>query len=238
MKVLLVIYTLCLLLSVSSCCCTSDCSRRGQTTLAFADFENGIGLQIPQQPTQPPTATTSGASLNVDGPASSVGVVNSDCLGSNALRAERGNNYILIEVNLGDKQFIPFDGKVYFDFEACGEVIPQYLISSTTIWVESLYDDSAFYLKLFDGAYQLYEDEAYIRLEGNYDPSESHHVHIEVNLDSGVYTICINDKVVANRKSFCDAGFSNCYALKISIPAKVTEGFENVYVIDNIRITR
>ena len=150
----------------------------------------------------------------------------------------RDGNEKIIEMILGDIGDIPCKGIYYFEFRAHGAIIPDHLIAGTTIYIKSLENKRAVSLKLFEGAYHVFNEDAYVRLEGNYDPSVAHFVHIEIDLDCKKYAICINEEVVTANKDFIDNDFVNRNSLKIFIPPTITEAFQNVFVIDDIRVTK
>jgi hypothetical protein len=167
-------------------------------------------------------------------------VINSTELGSKSLKITRGQpNPAIADAVTGDIGEAPYTaGTLYIDYRAHGEIVPKYLISGMAISVRSAEDREALNLKLFDGAYHLHQGNSYDRLTGSYDPARAHSVHIELRMDERKYSICINDEVVASNKAFAQNDFTNLKLLRFFAPATITEAFPNIYVVDDIRITK
>lgn len=221
-----------------------NCLTQGSHSYFVATFDNDtIGsLPAPSTPLQygPP-----GASLEVQQAApDTIRVVDSIALGSKALWITRPfqprtNDANIVRAVLGTIDGVPNDAGVYYiNFEVHGEVIPQYLIAGMAIAVLSENGHAALSLKLYDGAYHLWDGSSYTQLSGTYDLGMAHSIHIELNLDTGKFSICVNDEVVVSNKAFLDANFANLHSLQFFAPAIITEAFEMVFVVDDIRITK
>jgi hypothetical protein len=180
-----------------------------------------------------------GASLDQQGGEGTIEVVDSTVLGSQAVRLTRSTaGATVIEAVVGDIGEAPYtSGLVYIVFRAHGEIVPEHLIAGVAISVRSAEDNIAFSLKLYDGSYHLLEEGSYVRLTGTYDTSTAHSLHITMDLDTSKYSICINDEVVAADKAFQDEDFTNLHSLKFIDPQTITEAFDSIYVVDDIRLT-
>ena len=97
---------------------------------------------------------------------------------------------------------------------------------------------AALILKLYEGAYQLNEGGTYTTLNGSINPGLVHLMHIQLNMDSKKYSICINGEVVVKNKNFLSAEFEDFEALKFYLNAEITEAFESIYLVDDIRISK
>lgn len=220
-----------------------NCSQRGSHSVFVANFDDDDVGSPPAPPTHPAHYGPPGASLNMDGNSQTIEVVDSGALGSRALKMTRGNTKPTeVEAVVGDiapygGQMPYTSGKGFVEFRAHGETIPQHLIAGMAISVRSESGDAALSLKLFDGSYHRREGDSYVRIEGSYDPGKAHFVHIEVNMDTRKYSICIDDNVVVSHKAFLSSGFTDLYKLCFFAPPTITEAFPSVYVVDDIRIT-
>lgn len=235
------------LMLLGSCHCPGrstqsvNCTKQGSHWTFLAKFDNETvgALPSPSAWDGPP-----GASLNISALDNSVEVVNSSELGSTALKMTRGFDAVnlqntIVEAVAGDLGDAPYTSGVYYlEFRAHGEIVPTPEIAGNSISVKSAEGKYAFYLRLFDGVYHLYEGDSYIARPGSYDPSQAHTVHIELNLDTRRYSICIDEVTIANNKPFYDDTFVNLYSLEFISPVQVTEAHENIYIIDDIRIAR
>ena len=221
-----------------------SCAKQGTYGVFVAIFDGETVGSLPASSTLygPP-----GASLNVQAAPNTIEVVNSAALGSRALWVTRppflpANT---VEAVLGEIDDTPNDSGVYYiNFEAHGEVIPQHFIAGMGITVLSADGLRALSLKLFDGSYHVLTGgaagalPATSPLSGTYDPSAAHSVHIELNLDTQKFSICINDEVVVSNRAFLDDNVANLHSLKFFGPATITEAFDMAFVVDEIRITK
>lgn len=218
-----------------------DCSKQGSYSHFVATFDNDTIGSLPA-PSAPLVYGPPGASLEVQQASKdTIRVVDSVALGSRALWITRPTqfNANIVHTVLGTIDGVPNDAGIYYiNFEAHGEVIPQDLISGMAIAVLSEEDHAALSLKLYDGAYHLRDGSSYTQLSGTYDPGMAHSIHIELNLDTGKFSICVNDEVVVSNKAFLDANFASLHSLRFFAPASLTEAFEMVFVVDDIRITK
>ena len=226
---------------VVACQPSVDCSKQGSHSHFVATFDNDTIGSLPA-PSAPLVYGPPGASLEVQqaGP-DTVRVVDSVALGSRALWITRPTQFDgnIIHTVLGTIDGVPNDAGIYhINFEAHGEVIPQDLIAGMAIAVLSGKGNAALSLKLYDDAYHLRDGSSYTQLTGTYDPGMAHSIHIELNLDTGKFSICVNDEVVVSNKAFLDANFTNLHSLQFFAPATITEAFEMVFVVDDIRITK
>lgn len=234
---------------ITSCCppfCKKptqvvNCTASGSSSLFVAAFDGDTVGSLPA-PTAPLHYGPPGASLVVQGDTNKIAVVDSTVLGSKALMITRGGQFkptTQVDSVVGDNGTGPHtSGRYYFNFRAHGQDIPQHLIAGTTISVRSLENRLALNMKLFDNSYHLLEGGNYVRLSGAYDPGAAHTVHIELNLDTRRYSVCINGVLVANNKSFLDNDFTNLRSLTFWAPDTITEAFTATYVFDDIRITK
>lgn len=231
---------LALMIAIASCNCNGvvpavDCSRQGSSSIFVANFDDDAVGSMPT-PSTPLHYGPPGASLDMQDGSNTIEVVNSAALGSQALRITR---YSEIDAVVGDVGDAPYSSGMYFiEFKAHGEVVPEPLIAGVAISVTSAAGQSALELKLHDAAYHLWEGDSYLSLDGSYDPSAPHFVHIELNLDARNYSVCIDEEVVASYKALVTQDFGNLHSLKFLAPPTITEAFEMVYVVDEIRITK
>ena len=217
-----------------------NCSARGSSSIFVANFNNDTVGSPPAPSTPPLHYGPPGARLDFAGPPNSVVIVDSAALGSKAVRRTRGmwNSTVMAAV-VGDNGTAPYtSGTYYIEFKAHGAVVPPYLISGTVFSVRSAEDKRALAVKLFAGSYHLREGSSYSPLVGLYDPSSVHFVHIELNLDTRTFDVCINDEVVASNEPFLQSDFSNLHSLHFFAPQTVTEAFPSEYVVDDMRITK
>ena len=219
----------------------SICLKQGTDEIFTADFES-------DQVGSPPAAATpgqygpAGASLQTYGTVSNREIVKSTELGSAALKIARGSQEgTTVYAIVGDDGSAPHTAGVYYiDFRAHGQVVPVQNVAGLLISVRSAANESALILKLYDGAYHLWEDFSYTALAGSYDPSEAHSVHIELDLDARTYSICINNEVVLSQKPLLTEDFGDLYRLQFFAPRMASESdtVESVYIVDDIRITK
>ena len=215
------------------------CDKRGSSSLFVAGFESDT-VGSPPVSAGPLHYGPPGASLNISGPTNSAVVVNSATLGSKALKITRQfSGPIDVVAVLGDNGTAPYQtGNYYLEYMAHGEVVPSYLIAGATVSSRSAENKFAFNLKLFDSAYHDLQASNYSRLIGSYDVGNAHFVHVELNMDQKLYSICIDDEVVVSGQSLLDGDYSNVFSLQFFMPQMVTEGFPSEYVIDDIRVTK
>lgn len=239
-----IILTILALVMAAVCCnhtYTVDCSKRGSHSIFVADFENDTVGSLPA-PATPLHYGPPGASLDVQDGSNTVEIVNSTTLGSNALKITRGGVLAQpteVEAVAGIIDAAPNSAGVYYiEFTAHGEIVPEYLIAGIAISVRDSTGKAALSLKLYNSAYHFRVGESYTPLTGSYDPSTSHFVHIELNLDTRKYSICIDNQAVASNKPLFTSDFEDLHSLKFFAPSTITEAFQMVYVIDEIRITK
>ncbi len=236
-----------LIITLVSCCppfCRKyppepySCSGSGGYGIFVAKFDADAVGALPTTTFYGPP----GANLEIENGTNTVEVVNSAVLASKALKITRPNGYnpsIVkgIAGNLGGQT--PYtSGKYYISFRAHGEVIPEHLIAGIAISVLSEEGDIALDLKLFDGSYHLLENNQYNRLAGSYNPATKHKVHIFIDMDIRRFSICIDEIAVVMNKPISNGSFSNVAMLHFFAAGTVTEAFQMLYVIDDIRITK
>lgn len=246
--ILLSVFGIVTFLSVSCCLAPrpdhgSECLTHGYNSLFVAKFDRDKPCSTPaplpaslQYPYGPP-----GANLTWSGPEGTIHVVDSAALGSRALKITRGgmDEPTVVEAVAGKIDGVPNDAGIYdVSFKAHGEVVPDYSIAGTGIYVRSPEDRLALYLKLFEGSYHLWEDGSWDRLSGTYDPSMAHSVHIKLNLDRGRFSICVNDEVLVSNKAFLDDDFATLHSLVFIGCQTVTEAIPMEFVVDEIRIIK
>ena len=217
-----------------------SCSQRGSNSHFVANFDNDVIGSWPA-PTAPLHYGPPGAGLEITtGDPNTVGVVNSMELGSQGLRLTRGGiSSTEVDAVIGEIGGISHtSGVVFIEYKAHGEIVSEPLIAGMAISIRAPDDDWALSMKLFDGSYHLLEGDSYIKMDGSYDPNRMHFVHIELNLDTRKYSICIDDEVVAADKPFLSDDFTNLHALKFFAPQTITESFPAAYVVDEIRMTK
>lgn len=217
-----------------------NCDQRGSSTLFVADFESDTVGAPPPSPGGPLHYGPPGASLNISGSAASAEIVNSATLGSKALKLTREvAGQVIAAAVLGDNGTAPYQsGTYYLEYRAHGQVVPSYLIAGPAISSRASDDKLAFNLKLFDGAYHELQGGDYARLSGAYDVGDAHFVHVEMNMDTEQYSVCIDDEVVASGRPFIDGDYANIFSLQFFLPQMITEAFPSEYVIDDIRVTK
>jgi len=246
-RTLNLLIVLLLLIAITSCkSCnhiedgpTVNCSSRGSSSIFVANFDGDAVGSIPA-PSTPLHYGPPGASLNMQGGSNTIEVVNSAALGSYALKITRGQlDLTKIFAVVGDVGDAPYTTGVYYiEFRAHGEVIPSPFIAGMEISVRSTEHKAALILRLYDGSYHLREGDSYVRLNGSYEPSTAHFVHIELNLDTRKFSICIDDEVVASYKAFLVEEFLNVHSLQYFVAPTITEAFQNIYIVDEIRIMK
>lgn len=217
----------------------AKCSGSGSHSLFVANFD-GDAVGSPPAPTAPLHYGPPGASLNTAGQPGKVEVVDSTALGSKALRITRdGPPETEVEAVVGDIGEMPYaSGKAYVELRAHGETIPSYDFAGVIVSVRSEGGFAALSMRLYDGAYHLSEAGSYTQIVGSYDPAAAHSVHIELDLDTRKYLICINDEEVVSDKTFASASFDSLYMLKFYTSPTILEAFGSVYVVDDIRVTK
>lgn len=246
--ILLSIFGAVTFLSVSCCCPLpqpevtqdeSECVTHGYHSLFVATFDRDKPCSTPA-PSEPLQYGPPGASLNWSGAEGTIHVVDSATLGSRALKITRGGGEpTVVEAVVGNIDDVPNDAGIYdISFNAHGEVIPDYLIAGTRIEVRSAEDRLALRLILYDGSYHLQEGDSYVRLSGTYDPGMAHSVHIKLKLDTGRFSICVNDEVLVSNKVFLDDDFTTLHSLVFVACQEITEAFTMVFVVDEIRIIK
>lgn len=218
-----------------------NCSERGTWSHFVAGFESDVIGSWPDPATLygPPGPPIAAIEIITDD-SDTVEIVDSGELGSQGLRLTRGfPSASIVNVVPGVIGGVPHtSGKIFIDYMSHGETISEYLLAGTAISVHGLGDNWALSMKLFDGSYHILEGDDYVRMDGSYDPNTKHFVHIELNMDTKKYAICINDEEVAADKEFLDDDFTNLRSLTFFSPQTVTEAFPAAYVVDEIRITK
>ncbi|MCH8199236.1 MAG: hypothetical protein IIA54_04100, partial [Chloroflexi bacterium] len=169
---------------------TIDCSRRGTFSLFGADFEADTAGALPTTPANGPP----GVALNMTGDPGTITVIDPSATGSKSLSIARGSvphtRVDAVPGSLDGNRIL--SGIHYIDYQAYGEVIPEFPISSHAIWIEDANGDRAFTLRLHNGAYHLLVGSELKKLGGSYDASKPHGIHVELNLDTKRYSICID----------------------------------------------
>lgn len=217
---------------------TANCTKNGSHTLFVANFDADT-VGAPPAPTAPLVYGPPGASLDIAGAANTAQVVNSAALGSQALRLTRGSVATTAEAVVGDIGSAPYtQGRYYANFDAHGAQIAQPLIAGAVVAVLADNGALAFNMKLYDGAYHLLHSNPPSRLSGSYDPATAHAVHVALDLDRKVFSLCIGGQAVVTEAAFLDSNFDALHALRYFLPATVTEAFPTEYVVDEIRITQ
>ena len=163
-------------------------------------------------------------------------VVSSAALASNALSTTRPADVVAV---VGDNGTAPYTTGIYYlEFRAHGVIVPPYRIAAPRISARSVEDTKAFMMRLYAGSYHLDEGGSSTPLAGSYDPSNAHFVHVELNMDTKKFAVCIDNEVVASDQPILEGDFSNLHSLSIVAPQTITEAFTSEYVIDDIRITK
>ena len=215
-----------------------SCSTRGSSTLFVAMFDDDVVGSLPV-PAAPGVYGPPGASLDIVDGSNTVEVVDSAALGSKALSITRGSRATEIYGVVGDIGEGAYDSGVYYvEFRAHGAVIPEQLIAGVAISVQSTTEQDALLLKLYADSYHYREADSYLAFGGSYDPSGAHNVHITLNLDSRTYSICVDDSTAVSDKALFSPDFGTLHSLKFFAPATITEAFDMIYVVDEIRITK
>ena len=227
-----------------SCCCsgggsTFNCEKQGSHSLFAADFNSDAVGSMPA-PSTPLHYGPPGASLNMKGSAGTIEVVNSNVLGSKALKLTRGApDSTEVNAVIGDIGDAPYTTGVYYnDFTAYGQVIPSHFIAGMEISVRSKNNKAALILRLYDGSYHLKEGDSYVQISGTYNPDTAHNIHIELNLNTRKYSICIDDEVVILNKALLVNDFDELHTLHYFLAPTITEAFQSIYITDDIRITK
>jgi hypothetical protein len=215
-----------------------DCTKRGSRSIFVADFESDV-VGSPPASSTPLHYGPPGASLNVQCTPAAAKVVNSTELGSKALRLSRQSSECVVDAVVGDVGDAPYSTGVYYiEFKAHGEVIPLHLIAGTTISVRSSKNKAALVMTLYEGSYHLLQGNTSTRLAGSYDPGRAHTIHIELNMNTKKVSLCINNQLVISNRDFSASGFEDLHSLQFYSPATITEAFESVYVVDDLRMTK
>lgn len=241
--VFLIVLPLLVLTSCRSCCnggsTDVNCDRRGSHSYFVAAF-NADTPGSPPAPTAPLHYGPPGAGLEHMGSAGTVEILNAAAFGSNALKITRGApDPTEVTCKVGEIDSATNTLGVYFiEFRAQGEVIPDPFIAGTDISVRSSAGNAALILRLYEGVYHLKEGDSYVMLSGDYNPGLVHKIHIELNFDIRRYAICIDEEVVAANKAFLSEQFEDLSALKYFMAPTITEAFENIYIVDDIRVTK
>ena len=215
------------------------CGAAAPNSIASADFDSSAVGSVPLSTSVngPP-----GAELKILG-AGAIEFVDSNALGSNALRISRltfsPDGEVSAEAVVGQISGNLNDSGVYYiNYRAFGEIVPDSIYSGAAIAVWSSAGQRALSLKLHANTYHVLEGGSYFPLEGSYNPSVAHSVHIEVNLDARTYSICIDDETVASNRPLLASSFGGFHSLKFFSPLQQLEAFEMSYVVDDIRITK
>ncbi|MCP4611490.1 MAG: hypothetical protein GY845_22490 [Planctomycetes bacterium] len=245
MKKILVMLLITEVFVMSSCCqyhrIRTRCKKTGPRLLFVGKFDSDpVGFR-PESPTNPVHYGPPGANLEMHGGPNTIKVVNSTELNSKALQLKRlvPEEPPEVKAIVGDFGEAPYrTGVYYIDFHAHGKVIPSGQAAGTVISVLSANKQEALSLNLFGDSYHLCEGNSAVRLDGDYDPNVAHSVHIELNLDTRKYMICIDGNVVAANKTLLNQNFTNLYALRFYIPPARFETMKNTYIVDYIRITK
>ncbi|TKJ33687.1 MAG: hypothetical protein CEE38_20090 [Planctomycetes bacterium B3_Pla] len=217
----------------------SCCSGVGSRSHFIADFDSDPIGSPPPPPTNPLHYGPPGASLDTQGGSGKIEVVNSTALGSKALKIVRGPSTTEVNAVVGTIDNVPnTTGVYYIDFRAHGEIVPSPFIAGMSISVRSTDNEAALVLRLYDGAYHLAQGGSYLRLTGSYDPSTAHDIHIELDLDMERYCICIDGEVLVSDEPLLASNFTDLHALQFQTPQTITEAFESVYIVDDIRIAK
>lgn len=214
------------------------CLEIVSASLFVADFEDDT-VGSPPAPSTPLHYGPPGASLDITGDTNAFEVVDSAALGSKALKITRGNNPTEVMAVVGDTGEMPYtSGVVYIDYWAHGEVISDPFIAGMQISVRSEDGPAALIMRLYEGSYHFKEGDVYIRIEGIYDPSTPHFIHMVINLDTRKYSIYIDGEAQVTQKEFLSVDFTDLYMLNFWVAPTITEAFPTVYVVDDIRITK
>ena len=214
------------------------CSESVLNSLFVADFEDDT-VGSPPAPSTPLHYGPPGASLDITGDTNAFEVVDSAALGSKALKITRGYDPTEVTAVVGDIGEMPYtSGVVYIDYWAHGEAISEPFIAGMSISVRSEDGPAALIMRLYDGSYHLREDDTYVRMEGSYDPSTPHFVHIVINMDTRKYSIYIDSEALVIGKDFLSVDFTDLHMLNFWVTPTITEAFPTVYIVDDIRITK
>jgi hypothetical protein len=245
MKKILIMLLITAVFIMSSCCyyhrIRTRCKKTGHRLLFVAKFDSDPVGSRPAPPTNPVHYGPPGANLEMQGGPNTIKVVNSTELNSKALQLTRlvQEDPPQVKAIVGDFGEAPYrTGVYYIDFHAHGMVIPAGKIAGMVISVLSSNKQEALCLNLFDGSYHLKEGNSWVRLFGDYDPSTAHTIHIELDLNTRKYMICIDGNVVAVNKTLLDQNFTSLHALQYHVSPARYESMKNIYIVDYIRITK
>lgn len=220
-----------------------NCTTAGSHSVFVATFENDAIGSVPT-PAPPPANNLQygppGANLIVQGQTGTVQVIDSAVLGSKALSITRGSaEPTIVNAIAGEINGVANNSGTYFiRYRAHGEVIPAQLIAGIGTSAFDENDNSAVFLKLFNGAYHARMGANYNALAGSYDPGVAHTVQIELNFSSKAYSVCIDGNAVLSNSPFFSQNFSEIKTLRFFAPQTVTEAFPATLVVDDIRITK
>lgn len=69
-------------------------------------------------------------------------------------------------------------------------------------------------------------------------PYPAHAVHVELDLDRNIFSMCVAGQAVATDEPFLDSSFDELHSLQFIVPATITEAHPTEYIVDKIRITK
>jgi hypothetical protein len=223
----------------------APCFEQGCITVFKADFESDEA-GFPPAPTAPYRYGPPGAGLETHGAAETFEVVYSSALESNALKITRGDSEpSSVRAIVGDLGSAAYAQEVYYiDFKAHAPKIAEQVYGAMLITIKSTDDEAGLLLRLYNGAYYVAERRPfprttlYRRIGGSYDPSTTHHVHIEVDLASETYSLCINGQLLRSKTSLLSGDFRDMHCLEFLTNPMITEAFMTEYIVDDLLITK
>lgn len=218
-----------------------SCDRVGTHSLFVATFDSDTVGGSPA-PTGPLVYGADGAGLELVGTLDNLEVVNTPAFGSNALQITRETTVVMketgINTTMGDIEDLPCCGVYHIRLRIQGTIIPDYAVSSAVILVDSTEQKIALILRLYDGSYHHIVNQSSVRLDGSYDPTVTHVLHIILDLDNRNYSVCVNEEMIASAEPLFDSDYRYRHGLNIIMPGSYTENFESQIVVDDIRVTK
>jgi hypothetical protein len=205
----------------------------GCVTIFDDDFETDI---VGSSPSTSPAGNPPDDSLNLQGPANSIIVINSVPHSSKAVKLDRTSKMpqTILECVTGGGPHT--SGSYFVTYKAyCVNVST---IPELTTTIKSSGGHRAFELILRGGNYQLSSGDGLETLSGGYTANVIHSVFIGVDMDARRFWLKINGTDEASEKPFLDAGFNDVHLLRFEYPPPILEALPGTYVIDEVKISK
>jgi hypothetical protein len=208
-------------------------SVTGCATIFNDNFEADV---VGNPPSASPAGDPPDDSLNVQGAANSIVVINSIPLGSMAVKIDRTAQMpqSVLECVTGGGPHA--SGNYFISYTAYSVNVDA--VPSLTTTIKSSGGQRAFQLILTGGNYQLSSGDGMEILPGGYAANVVHSVLIRIDMDARRFWLNINGTDVASEKPFLDAGFADVHLLRFEYPAPVLEALPGTYVVDDIVIRK